>query len=237
VPSSDGSISNAAWLNLISSPQARLRVPLDESIHISLADEWLPLDERRVRENTQSLPGVRFPSGAPWHETVPQRDKGQDESDLAQPQSHEPVVDDADSVHVTDTDPLVHFDDTPDPSAHTQSLPQDTVDLTSIETESSIERKSIQNETPPTENIGIGRRLPHRSTRNQRRAPFSPGSAAASKWKSDFTAKLSTRLNKGVWTAPEWTSIIDYLHWMRILSQWIPPMILQLRYIRECLVH
>ena len=244
VPSPQGTIDQASWTQLITSPNNRLQVLLDATDDPDIGDEWLDPTERTLRDAQRREHAVRHP----WTQPDPGHFRWQSASqyttdpiDSVSPSAsssfeREKSAPLAESVPLGDLHPLSTnpFDPvTGNPTTHT------TVKVPADRTPLAPTARPDRTPLAPTARPGLLKKLVDHNNpgiKEERAAPApvaSPGSLqsitqrpkrhpkqrelytsdfrAARDWKSGYVANLATQLQKGVWTAPQWSKIADYL--------------------------
>lgn len=204
VPSPEGVIEQEAWLNIIHCPSARLQADLDEATDIPLSDEWLTANERRLRDQLRRSHAVT----RSWQTDEPPSPSIQREN--------KPVPDPtpANDEPPETTDPLIATSPLESSHIEEQSLPvspeDSSADSNDEDSSSSVGLVPSSSELSPSSS-----RYPTRASRNKPidrlELDFGPDSKWRGKFATHYVAHLASILNKGVWTAPQWDDICEYL--------------------------
>jgi hypothetical protein len=226
VPSASGDIDKAAWTTLISCPSARLRIILDEDTDVTLHDEWLAPEERTLLEHQRRAAAIRRSWSQPTE---------LDTNPLIQRETTslpDPLEEEHDRrVRFEQDVPSASSPDSPTSPSTTTPLnvipPIATVPAASLQREQppSVQREqaSAQRESPAQRELPAQRESTPLTAPGQRRSSLrirtepnrysdiQDQGVSAGKWRTDYVCKLAAILEKGVWTAPDWSNITEYL--------------------------
>lgn len=201
VASPEGTISQDAWLSIITLPTARLQVQLDKEDDPELADEWLEPQERDIREQQRRVNAVKRTWSNPdpghfnWHKddtpTIPRENPDFQPEETNREPTFEPIqFNKQANMGPTSGPPQVSWSQPPKPE------PPLMIDKTPTQ-QAPLTKSGTQ---------------PRRSKRKHKSpVRYEPDMGPAREWKSNYVANLATMLEKGVWTSPQWDNITDYL--------------------------
>ena len=223
VPSPQGQIDQNSWIRLITSPNNRLRVLLDADADPDVADEWLDPTERALRDATRRIKAVKHqwthpdPGEYKWQSSAKYDPDPLENGPASFEREKISSSEGAKAQNGSESSPSA-FDPTPGHQARYTGDPEPPPSgPKSIVTPQSApdvspghpDARALRENSSSPGSLQASTQRPKRVTKAPER--YTADFRAAREWKSGYVANLAAVLHKGVWTAPQWDTITDYL--------------------------